>query len=133
MGKYTNQASSYKMGMNSLQTSLENIGLEIEKVRGMIENEDNKDALNYYVNSFNEGVKDVIEGLNLKCTSIPFSVMQKAAEIDKRIELEQLALNTEEKDELNDSLEQENVISDNTLRKEHDTILRTDISSKMGW
>ena len=109
MGKYTNQASSYMHGMKMVVASLEDVKALIEEATLIISNEDNKDILNYHVGNLNEEIKKMIDSLILKCTSLPVNIMNKAKEIDWRIEqetlrrkLEETKLNeTEEKGETN--------------------------------
>ena len=132
MGKYTNQASSYKMGMKSLQASLENIVSELEETGGLISNEDGKDVLNNYVNDFNANVKSTLESLVLKCTSLPVLVMNKAKEIDRRIELEQEALKQQE-EESDSEIKPSVIKKPNFNQKERDGIFNRDINSKMEW
>ena len=90
MGKYTNQASSYKMGMGMFIGGLETVSQTITKIGEIISEEDSKDAMNYYVTTFNNELKGSIDSLNAISVSLPVSVMQKAGEIDRRIEQERL-------------------------------------------
>lgn len=90
MGKYTKQASSYNMGMGMFSGGLKTVSQTITKIGEIISEEDSKDAMNYYVTTFNNELKGSIESLNAISVSLPVLVMQKAGEIDRRIEQERL-------------------------------------------
>jgi len=105
MGKYKEQAISYKMGMDMLSTSLMEILEKLKNPDDIVDgegaiteesslegNEINQDPLNYYVKVFNDDMKEAITSLIAKCNALPIIIMQKAEEIDARIELEQQSL-----------------------------------------
>ena len=60
-----------------------------------IANEDKDDALNYYVESFNEELKSMVDNLVKNASTNAFSLIQKASEIDARIEQEEASENKE--------------------------------------
>ena len=95
MGKYTDQASSYKTGIDMFESSIETVREKIREIGVKIANEDKDDALNYYVESFNEELKSMVDNLVKNASTNAFSLMQKASEIDARIEQEEASENKE--------------------------------------
>ena len=96
MGRYTNQASSYKHGMDMLRSGLVKALAELETAKALVASGDSRDALNHYVSKFNTEITVTLNEIKNKSILLPASVMSKAVEIDRRIELEEARRRQEE-------------------------------------
>ena len=123
MGKYTTQASSYKHGMGMLKAGLAKAVSELEKVKALTSSGDSRDALNYYVSNFNNEITVSLNEVIGKSVLLPASVMNKAIEIDRRIELEEMEAKRRQ-EELEKAENNNGNTSDVSITKQSDTIIK---------